>query len=74
MPALIGALGERPDINPALPYVAERQAAHDGMRRAAATALGKIGDRSAVDALERAAEVPALADAARAALEALPPE
>lgn len=68
VPVLIEALGERHVVNPAIPYATERQAAHDAMRRAAATALGEIGDPAAVEPLERAAEVSALEEAARAAL------
>ena len=74
VPALIGALGERPDNNPAMPYAAARQAAHDAMRCAAATALGRIGEASATESLERAADVPALEAAAREALARISPQ
>lgn len=66
--ALCKALKEQPDVNPALPYAAERKAQHDAFRRAAATALGAIGDASAVPDLEAAAEVDILREAAGAAL------
>lgn len=66
--ALCNALREQPDVNPALPYAAERKAQHDAFRRAAATALGAIGDQAAASALESAAEVDVLREAAAAAL------
>lgn len=66
--ALIGVLRERPDVNPALPYADQRLAQHHALRRAAATALGAIGDREALPALRSAAEVPELAEAAEAAI------
>ncbi len=65
---LIEVLREEADINSALPYVEQRQAQHDALRRAAAGALGAIGDREAIPALQRAARVEALREAASAAL------
>ena len=73
VPTLIAALREEPRINKAIPYAEQRRAQHDELRRAAATALGQIGDPRARPALERAKENATLAEAAGAALAKLPP-
>lgn len=66
--ALTGVLRERPDVNPAIPYADQRLAQHHALRRAAAGALGAIGDAKALPALREAAETPELREAAEAAI------
>lgn len=68
VPTLLALLREPAEINPALPYAEQRQAQHDDLRRAAAVALGRIGDKEAIPALRAAAETDALREAAGEAL------
>ena len=65
---LIAAVREAPEINKTLPYAAQRLEQHESFRRAAILALGEIGDEEARPALERAAKVSSLEEAAKAAL------
>lgn len=66
--ALSEAAGEKPEINPALPYADQRLEQHEAFRRAAVRALGAIGGEEVRPALERAAKVPSLAEEAERAL------
>jgi HEAT repeat protein len=66
--ALLECLRERPDVNPAIPYADQRLEQHNALRRAAATALGAIGDAQALPGLRDAASNPALQEAAEAAI------
>jgi len=68
VPTLIEVLGEQLEVNPALPYPAERRRQHEAMRCAAATALGAIGAREAIQPLTDAASEPMLKAACEAAL------
>lgn len=66
--ALIGVVREETRIHPAMPYPEQRREQHHALRRAAAKALGALGDPEALPALREAEQEPALAEAARAAI------